>query len=393
MTVRVGVQIQPQHASYAQMRDAWLRVEEMGADTLFNWDHFFPLYGEPEGKHFECWTLLAAMAEVTERVEFGSLVTCNSYRNAHLLADMAVPFALFDYQLMPAGKSYQEVPYEETLADAMDLGYEQGVDTIIFAMPYTRRGQLASMVSAAGESFRNVLVVPNLKGVTNSAVVARDLSGTFAIEIKQNLLDPWAQRLKRALDLFGAVVGGLLISPLLLTIVVLTKLDSSGPAFYGHRRVGARDDHFVCWKFRTMRANAEQMLEKYLQDNPYLRAEWEQNQKLRNDPRVTRIGRLLRKTSLDELPQLWNVLWGEMSLTGPRPIVDAEIPKYKKDYALFKRIKPGMSGLWQVSGRSNMDYEERVELDVYYVRNWSVWLDIIILARTIKTVLFGRGAC
>jgi lipopolysaccharide/colanic/teichoic acid biosynthesis glycosyltransferase len=141
-----------------------------------------------------------------------------------------------------------------------------------------------------------------------------------------------------------------------------------------------------------MHVNAERLLDEYLQDNPILQAEWEQNQKLRDDPRVTRLGRFLRKISLDEIPQLWNVLRGEMSLTGPRPIVDAEIPKYDKDYVLYKAIRPGMSGFWQVSGRSNLGYEERVKMDSYYVRNWSVWLDIIILARTVKVVLGGRGA-
>ena len=307
------------------------------------------------------------------------------------------PVAVFDYQLDMSERSFENVDSEDeerpqALSNAIDLSRRLGVDTAIFAMPYTRREQLAGMVSVAGESFRNVLVIPNLSGVTNSAVVARDLSGTFAVEIKQNLLDPWAQRLKRTLDLFGAVVGGLCISPLLLVTAILIKLDSQGPAFYGHRRVGTGDKHFVCWKFRTMHANAEQMLDIHLEDNPFLRAEWEQNQKLRNDPRVTRVGRLLRKTSLDELPQLWNVLWGEMSLAGPRPIVDAEIPKYKTDYSLYKRIKPGMSGLWQISGRSEIDYEERVAMDAYYVRNWSVWLDIVLLAGTVKTVLLGRGA-
>jgi lipopolysaccharide/colanic/teichoic acid biosynthesis glycosyltransferase len=141
-----------------------------------------------------------------------------------------------------------------------------------------------------------------------------------------------------------------------------------------------------------MHANAEHLLNKYLQDNPELRAEWELNHKLLKDPRVTRIGRFLRKTSLDELPQLWNVLRGEMSLTGPRPIVDAEICKYKKDYELYRRIKPGISGFWQVSGRSDIDYAERVALDSYYVRNWSVWLDLIILFRTVRAVLHGKGA-
>jgi lipopolysaccharide/colanic/teichoic acid biosynthesis glycosyltransferase len=141
-----------------------------------------------------------------------------------------------------------------------------------------------------------------------------------------------------------------------------------------------------------MHVNAEHLLDKYLQGNPVLQAEWEQNQKLRCDPRVTRVGRILRQTSLDELPQLWNVLRGEMSLTGPRPIVDAEVPKYGEVYGLYKRIKPGMSGFWQVSGRSDTTYAERVEMDSYYVRNWSVWLDLIILARTVMCVVLGRGA-
>jgi Undecaprenyl-phosphate galactose phosphotransferase WbaP len=302
------------------------------------------------------------------------------------------PVALLDHNLAPAGASYQEMPYEETLVEAANLSRELRADTLIFAMPFTRRERLANMVTAASETFRSVLIVPNLHGVTNSAVVARDLAGTFAIEIKHNLLDPWSQRLKRAIDLLGAMIGGVLISPLLLAIAVLIKLDSSGPAFYGHRRVGAKDEHFLCWKFRTMHTDAERLLDQYLQGSPALRAEWEQTQKLRDDPRVTRMGRFLRRTSLDELPQLWNVLRGEMSLTGPRPIVDAEVPKYGPVYGLYRRIRPGMSGFWQVSGRSDTNYEERVAMDSYYVRNWSVWLDIVILTRTVMTVLRGRGA-
>jgi Undecaprenyl-phosphate galactose phosphotransferase WbaP len=301
------------------------------------------------------------------------------------------PAALLDH-LVPAEDPYQEVSYEEALTEAAYLGRELGVDTLIFATPYTRREQLASMVNMACESFRNILVVPNLNGVTNAAVVARDLAGTFAVELKYNLLNPWPKRFKRSLDLLGAVIGAVVISPLLFAIVVLIKLDSSGPAFFGHQRVGAADKHFLCWKFRTMHVNAERLLDEYLQDSPVLRAQWEQNQKLRDDPRVTRVGRFLRRTSLDELPQLWNVLRGEMSLTGPRPIVDAEIPKYGKDYELYRRIRPGMSGLWQVSGRNDISYEKRVAMDSYYVRSWSVWLDFVLLARTVTMVLCGRGA-
>jgi Undecaprenyl-phosphate galactose phosphotransferase WbaP len=302
------------------------------------------------------------------------------------------PVALFDSNLVPAGAVIEESSYQQTLVDAVRYGREHRVDTIFFAMPYTRREQLASMASQASENFRHVLIVPNLNGITNSAVIARDFAGTFAVEVKHNLLDPWAQRLKRTLDLLGAGIGGLLISPLLLAIIISIKLDSPGPVFYGHQRLGAHNKTFRCWKFRTMYADAESMLTDWLRNDPELRAEWEQNHKLRNDPRVTRVGRFLRKTSLDELPQLWNVLRGEMSLVGPRPIVEAEVPKYEEAYELYCRIRPGMSGFWQVSGRSDTDYGERVEMDRYFVRNWSMWLDIIILARTVKTVLLSKGA-
>ena len=209
------------------------------------------------------------------------------------------PVAVFNHRLIPVEESLGPTPYEETFADAADLHRKRGVDTIIFAMPHTRREQLATLVNEASVSFRHVLIIPN---ITNSTVVTRDLAGTFAVEIKHNLLNPWAQRAKRALDLLGAVVGGLLISPLLIAVAVLIKLDSPGPAFYGHRRLGAKNGHFLCWKFRTMHADAERLLDEYLQDHPDLQIEWEQNRKLRNDSRVTRVGRFLRKTSLDELP-------------------------------------------------------------------------------------------
>jgi Undecaprenyl-phosphate galactose phosphotransferase WbaP len=303
------------------------------------------------------------------------------------------PVAAFDNDLVPAGGALQGVPYGGNLEDAVNLARSHKIDTVIFAMPGTRREELAPPVSRASLSFRHVMVITDLTGITNSAVVARDFAGTCGVEIRHNLLDPWARKIKRTLDLFGVVVGGLLISPILLAICILIKLDSRGPAFYGHWRLGAEGKHFRCWKFRTMNPRAEHVLEEYLRTNPHLRAEWEQTQKLRDDPRVTRVGRCLRKTSLDELPQLWNVLWGQMSLSGPRPIVDSEVPKYGAVYELYRRINPGMTGAWQVSGRSNTTYAERVAIDAQYVRNWSFWLDLVILVRTIKMVLLGRGAC
>jgi len=303
------------------------------------------------------------------------------------------PVAVFDYRLDEVGALSEGIDEHQVLATAVNVAREQRVDTAIFAMPNLRREHLSQLVDAASVSFRSVTIIPNLGGITNSAVVARDFAGTFGVEIKYNLLNPWARRFKRALDLLGAVIGGLLISPILLAIFVLIKLDSPGPAFYVHMRIGFEGKHFRCWKFRTMHVDAERVLEQYFRKNPPSRAEWESCQKLRDDPRITRTGRFLRRTSLDELPQLFNVLRGEMSLTGPRPIVDAEVSKYGPVFELYKRIRPGMSGLWQISGRSSISYTERVAIDSHYVRNWSFWLDLIILARTVKTVVLGRGAC
>src|SRR5918992_1783132 len=192
---------------------------------------------------------------------------------------------------------------EITMADIAKLAKSQGIDTVVFAMPRTRREQVAKLVDLSSTSFQHVMVILNLAGVTTSAVVARDLAGTLAVDIKHNLLNPWSQRAKRALDLFGAVLGTLLISPMLLLIAILIKLDSPGPVFYGHWRVGAADSVFRCWKFRTMHKDAESMLERHLRQYPHLRIEWERDLKLREDPRVTRVGDILRKTSLDELPQ------------------------------------------------------------------------------------------
>jgi Undecaprenyl-phosphate galactose phosphotransferase WbaP len=302
------------------------------------------------------------------------------------------PVALLDDRLVAAGKSYRGVSCEETLTDAANLGRELGVDTVIFAMPYTRREQLARMVSVASESFRSVLIVPNLNGITTSAVAPRDFAGTVTLEIKQNLLDPWSRSLKRALDLVGTIIGGVLISPLVFTLAVLIKLDSPGPVLFSQERPGLNGEAFKVLKFRTMYADAEQRFEELVLKDPRLKQEFERHGKLRNDPRVTRIGRFLRKSSLDELPQLWNVLKGEMSLVGPRAYLFNQIPQLHSNTATVLRAPPGISGLWQVSGRSETTFEQRVEMDIYYVRNWSVWLDLVILARTVKTVVLGKGA-
>jgi Undecaprenyl-phosphate galactose phosphotransferase WbaP len=302
------------------------------------------------------------------------------------------PIAVFDNRLAPAEGAIEGVPYGGTLTDAMDLAWERLADTAIFAMPHARCSRLAKFVELASRSFRNVIVIPNLAGVTTSAVVARDFVGTLGLEMKQNLPNTKIRRIKRAVDLCGTMVGGFLIGPFLLLIIALIKLDSPGPTFYRQLRPGFAGQYFWMWKFRTMHVDGERLLTELLQSDPDLQLEWQENRKLSNDPRITRIGRLLRVTSLDELPQLWNVLRGEMSLVGPRPILVEEIPQYGEVYQLYKHMRPGITGLWQVSGRNDTSYEERLEMVAYYVRSWSIWLDLVILARTAGSLVLRRGA-
>jgi len=197
---------------------------------------------------------------------------------------------------------------------------------------------------------------------------------------------------KRSLDVLAILALSPILLPLTAGIALLVKLSSPGPIFFSHRRIRRRGEFFSMWKFRTMCVNSAEVLEEYLHAHPEARAEWLRTHKLKKDPRVTRIGNFLRRTSLDELPQLWNVLSGTMSLVGPRPIVAAEVEKYGPYFADYCLVKPGVTGLWQVSGRSRTSYPERVQLDRRYAREWSLGLDTAILVRTITSVVNQDGA-
>ena len=200
------------------------------------------------------------------------------------------------------------------------------------------------------------------------------------------------QMAKWLVDFSFGMFALLLLSPLLLCIAIIVKLTSAGPVFYGNRRVGKNGRIFRAWKFRSMWPDSDLVLHRHLTANPEAQKEMNAFHKLRNDPRITPFGRFLRRTSLDELPQLFNIILGDMSLVGPRPIVESEIPRYKNSYHVYLAVKPGLTGLWQVSGRSHATFEERVAYDEYYVRNWSVWMDIRILLRTIYVVFHAEGA-
>jgi len=197
---------------------------------------------------------------------------------------------------------------------------------------------------------------------------------------------------KRLLDIIGSIGLGLLTSPILIVAAVGIRLTSKGSILYRHERIGQGYRPFTALKFRTMRMNADERLDDCLQNDTALREQWKSVNKLKKDPRVTPVGRILRRFSLDELPQLWNVFVGDMSLIGPRPIVAGEIEKYGSQCVTYACVRPGLTGLWQVSGRNDTTYEERVAYDTYYVHNWSLWLDAKIFFRTFRAVVSGEGA-
>ena len=210
----------------------------------------------------------------------------------------------------------------------------------------------------------------------------------FASQRRMRLLRSEKWLLDKSLALFVFICS----LPVFVLIPVLIKLTSRGPVFYRHNRLGKRGRPLRVWKFRTMYVDADDRLAAILASDPAKKAEWEANFKLTHDPRVTPLGRFLRRTSLDEFPQLFNVFAGDMTLVGPRPIVEGEVHYYGDDYATFSSVKPGVTGLWQASGRSDTDYVRRVALDVHYILNWSPWLDLWILKKTFAAVVFMRGA-
>ena len=262
----------------------------------------------------------------------------------------------------------------------------------VVAMPGVPSSRFLAMIESYGLRFSRVLIIPNLANFCSLWVDTKSVGGMLGLEVCQQALVRGRQWPKRVLDLTLTLLGGALVLPLIALIALWIRFDSSGPVFYAQQRIGQDGREFRAWKFRSMVENADQILTRHLAQNPLLQDEWERDHKLRNDPRITKVGRFLRRSSLDELPQLWNVLLGEMSLVGPRPIVEAEIPKYGNKFDLYTKVKSGLTGLWQVSGRNDTSYDERVRLDAFYVRNWSVWLDFYILFRTIETVLFRKGA-
>jgi len=239
-----------------------------------------------------------------------------------------------------------------------------------------------------------VVVLPRMAKIPliNAEVFTSVNHRGLAFSTRNNLLNPVDKTFKLLFDFLMTTVLIVFFSPILLLLYVVVFIATKGKPVFTHDRIGKDGKTFGVYKFRTMHPNADLLLEKLLQSDPAVKEEWEKEFKLKNDPRITKIGNFLRKTSLDELPQLLNVIKGEMSLVGPRPIVQKEIKKYGEYFNYFKAVKPGITGLWQISGRNDVDYNERVQLDTWYVRNWSIEQDLIILMKTIVIVLIKKGS-
>lgn len=283
----------------------------------------------------------------------------------------------------------ETLPLLGNLDDAAKLAKEKDAEYLILCLPLE---VVKNKIQFFTLHFKHILIVPDNQVGYAGSIYPCDINGLTAIELKNQLLLRGPRLLKSILEVALSVSVILLLWPLFLILALLIRLTSRGPVFYRAERLGLGGKPIKVLKFRTMYVNAHEKLEKILAEHPEMEKEWKDNFKLSDDPRITPLGKFLRRTSLDELPQFWNILTGEMSVIGPRPIVEDEKKIYGEDYELAARVKPGITGLWQVSGRSQTTYETRVFLDIYYIMNWSPWLDYYIFLKTIKEVLFCRGA-
>lgn len=271
---------------------------------------------------------------------------------------------------------------------------QAAIHDVIVAKPELEKDALVSLINHIQHKAENTLYIPDISGIAVSGTELRTFfrEQAIIIEIRNNLANPLKYGAKRLLDYLAGLAMAAALLPVMAFIALLVKLDSKGPAILRQKRLGKNAREFYCYKFRTMFPDAEERLQKILDSDTSAKEEWEKYWKLSDDPRITRVGGILRKTSLDELPQILNVIRGEMSLIGPRPYLPREWEHIKEESAILHALPPGITGLWQVSGRNNQDYKFRITMDGWYVKNWSLWLDVMIFFKTFAVVLKREGA-
>jgi len=288
--------------------------------------------------------------------------------------------------------NYKGIPILHDTGLGPEIVRRYNIKMAIIAMPKLKADGLEQLLNNSVSAFRYSILIPDFFNVTNIWMAVRDFDGMLGFVTNHRLKMPWNLIIKRFMDLAVVIIGGIILLPFLLLMAFLVKVTSPGPVLYGHKRLGKNGKPFIAYKFRSMVLDANERLQNLFESDPEIKNEWDENHKLRNDPRVTAIGKFLRRTSIDEFPQLLNILKGEMSLVGPRPITEEEVVKYGGEFKRIFSVTPGLTGLWQISGRSEKDYSSRVSYDTYYLQSWSVWLDIWIMFKTFGAVIRGKGA-
>jgi undecaprenyl-phosphate galactose phosphotransferase len=346
-------------------------------------------------------TLAAAGGWVRPMVIIGwgenAVETALAFKDEALMGLKLVAF------LVPAGKdklAHEIQDRHGNLIPAISFGKDPvqilkqlGNPHVVLAMEQGGVDTYQDLIQQISRHSHDMQLVPALRGLPLYGMEANHFFAheVLILTMRNNLARRLPQLIKRCFDLAVSILVLLLGSPIFLFIAF--KVSQSGrPIFFGHTRVGQHNRPFKCYKFRTMAPNADKLLADLLANSEEARAEWARDFKLKNDPRITSIGHFLRKTSLDEIPQLWNVLKGDMSLVGPRPVVTAELERYGNQVDYYLEARPGVTGLWQISGRNDVSYDTRVYLDAWYVKNWSLFNDIVILLRTVKVIFRKDGA-
>ncbi|MBN1274317.1 MAG: undecaprenyl-phosphate galactose phosphotransferase WbaP [Candidatus Aminicenantes bacterium] len=279
------------------------------------------------------------------------------------------------------------------LDDVESISRRLEIKDVFLVLPDLLQTRLTEVLERCEKFAETIRIVPNVGSLFTIGVEVENIGDVLSLSVARNLVKPWNKILKGVFEYFLVTVMSVLLLPLFLIIALAVVLDSKGPVIYVQRRLGKGRSVFRFYKFRSMYIDSEKRLEKYLSSHPEARREWDEFQKLKNyDPRVTRVGKIIRKFSLDELPQIINIFKSDMSLVGPRPYMPREIEKIGKSYNIISRVKPGLTGLWQVRGRNLLPFRDRLLLDEYYVRNWSLWLDIVILMQTMRVWAKGEGA-
>lgn len=289
----------------------------------------------------------------------------------------------------------QEYPILGKFTDVDSIIKETKVQTVIIAAPGLKKERLLKLVNKIQPLVKNISFVPDLIGspVGNMQIQRLYNSQIVMLKIKNNLSRKYNRIFKRIFDIIVGIIVFIVVCPIIVCIAFAIKLDSAGKIFYNAKRIGKNNTEFTCYKFRTMYNDSDIILQKYLYENEAAAKDWQEYRKLKGfDPRVTKIGKYLRKYSLDELPQIINVLKGEMSLVGPRPY----LPKEREDMGTYLNViidtLPGITGLWQISGRNEISFTDRLKMDMWYIQNWSVWIDIVLLYKTIYVVFKRKGA-